>query len=306
MTFWKRTRRVGESFLLLLGFAIIPLLPRRVIVFFADRIGAAAYHLCRGLRKIAFANLDVVYGPSMDAAKKEQIARESFRTFTLVALDLFWFSVFSKRRIREYVELDESLSAVLHSQDPIVAMTAHIGNWEILGQSMAITGRRMVSVATPLKNAFADGMVNRMRRAAGQVIQPREGALKQLLRELRNGACVALVTDQNTPPHEGGLFIDFLGLPVPVTKAPAFLALRAPASALVGYCLPAEGGHYKGYATPPFRLESDSIEDGTREISAELEDIILAHPGNWLWMYKRWKYIPAGMSQDAYPFYARK
>jgi KDO2-lipid IV(A) lauroyltransferase len=306
MKLWKKTRQVGESVLLLLGLATIPFLPRRAVVFLAACSGAAAYRLCRGLRRIALANLDLAYGAKIDAVRKEQIARDSFRTFALVALDLFWFSVFSKRRLPKYVEFHESFMALAQCSESLVAVTAHLGNWEILGQALATSGRRVVSVATPLKNGFADGIVNRIRRAAGQFIQPREGALKQLLRELRDGACVALVVDQNTPPHEGGIFIEFFGLPVPVTKAPAFLTLRSPSKlTTIGYSVPLKGGHYKAFATPIGPLKATTVEEGTREISDVLENIIRAHPGNWLWMYKRWKYIPEGACADAYPFYAK-
>jgi len=306
MKLWKKTRQVGESLLLLLGLLIIPFLPRRVVVFLAACSGAAAYRLCRGLRRIALANLEIAYGANIDVARREQIARDSFRTFALVALDLFWFSLFGKQRFQKYIEYDDSFLAVAQCPDSLVAVTAHIGNWEILGQSLAASGKHIVSVATPLKNPFADWLVNRARRAAGQIIQPREGALKQLLRELRNNALVALVADQNTPPTEGGIFVEFLGLPVPVTKAPAFLTLRSPSKlTTIGYSVPQQGGYYKAFATPICPLKAITIEEGTREISTGLEDIIRAHPGNWLWMYKRWKYIPEGANVDAYPFYAR-
>lgn len=230
MKLWKKTRQVGESFLLLLGFLVMPFLPRRVIVFLAACSGAAAYRLCSGLRRIALANLDVAYGANIEAVRKGQIARDSFQTFALVALDLFWFSVFSKQRLKKYVEYDDSFMELVQCPESLVAVSAHFGNWEILGQSLAASGTHIVSVATPLKNSFADWLVNRTRRAAGQIIQPREGALKRLLRVLQNNALVGLVVDQNTPLNEGGIFVEFFWASSPSHKgscvSDASLALK--------------------------------------------------------------------------------
>ena len=44
----------------------------------------------------------------------------------------------------------------------------------------------------------------------------------------------------------------------------------------------------------------------TRDIAAAMEKVVRKHPEQWLWIYKRWKYIPDSRSEDEYPFYARR
>ncbi len=64
-----------------------------------------------------------------------------------------------------------------------------------------------------------------------------------------------------------------------------------------------DDGVYRGYGLPP--LDQDGDSDITQTLSCITEDVIRKHPDKWLWMYKRWKYIPTGAAQDSYPFYAR-
>ena len=50
--------------------------------------------------------------------------------------------------------------------------------------------------------------------------------------------------DQNTSEREGGIVVDFLGLPMPVSSAPAALAYRTGTTIMLGFCLPEPGGRY--------------------------------------------------------------
>ena len=42
----------------------------------------------------------------------------------------------------------------------------------------------------------------------------------------------------------------------------------------------------------------------TARIVAGLERMILANPGQWLWVYRRWKRWPLGDDPARFPFYA--
>jgi len=306
MSALKKVRRAGEAALILVGMVTIPLLPRPVIVWLAKALGRAACGLSRTQRRVARANLDIAYGDTLDGPAKERIVRGAFFTFALLALDLFWFSMFTRRRIPRYTAFDDSAKPYFDTEGPVIVITGHFGNWEVMGQAAALEGAPTVSVATPLDNTFANWFVNRARRATGQEIQPREGAMKGLMRVLQKEGRVALLLDQNTLPREGGIFVDFFGHPVPVSKAPAFLATRTEAALVIGVCLPDERGRYRMYGSDMFHVAGKSIEDATQIIMDGLEEIIRQHPDRWLWMYKRWKYVPPERKVSEFPFYSRR
>ena len=48
-----------------------------------------------------------------------------------------------------------------------------------------------------------------------------------------------------------------------------------------------------------------AVRETTERCAQAIEAEVRARPELWLWMYKRWKYIPEGEEPDRYPFYAR-
>jgi KDO2-lipid IV(A) lauroyltransferase len=305
----KPTRKRIEVWLARLGLVVIPRLPRRALVGMARVLGGLASLVPGRARTVGLANLDVAFGDSIDARGKRAILRQSFRTFTLLLLDTFWFTRDSKQRIARWVVFapDAERIFVKHRQ---VCVTGHFGNWEIIGQAVALRGYPLMSVATPLANPAIDDLFNRMRKTTGQVVVPKRGAIRRLLGFLKDGGKVALLLDQNTRQSDGGVFMDFFGLPALVSPAGASLARRTRSEILLGFCLPRPDGTY--LAEFPRTIDSSALpgEDMkvsvarlNREILAAIEERIRLHPGMWLWMYKRWKHREPGTSRDRYPAY---
>ncbi len=280
--------------------ALIPWLPRAAVVRLAALLGAVAYGLDVRSRRVARANLRAVFPEAFD----ENALREAFRVFVLTFLDLFWFSRHSAERLRRYVALAPSFDGYMH-QTPVIAVCAHYGNWEVMGQAAALAGAPSVSVATPLRNPVIDRLVYGLRTRTGQHIIPRAGAVRGLLRTLRNGGRAALLLDQNTRLSEGGDWVPFFGLPVPVSGIVELLARRTGSPAIAVYAHLQADGSYLCEAGPLLHA-ADYPESGslTAALMRDLESRIRQKPGQWLWMYKRWKYIHPEFAAERYPFYA--
>ena len=254
---------------------------------------------------MADANLELVFGPTREAAERNRICRQSFETFTLTLLDLFWFSRFTASRYRRYVVVGDEMRRVL-GLNPLIGVTGHLGNWEILSMMFGMEGNPMTAVAMPLKNPFVDKMLFRLRSQSGSIAVAREGAVRSLLRSLRNGGVVGLLLDQNTLPKEGGIFVPFFGLPVTVSNAAGLLGRKTKAPIVVAASFADAKGVYH------FRVSDTLDPDGldpeviTREVTLRLEKIVRTYPGYWLWSYKRWRYYQVEDDAKAFPFYASR
>ena len=196
---------------------------------------------------------------------------------------------------------------------PRICVTAHMGNWELLGNAATLRGFPLISVASPLANQKVEDLFSGIRETTGQQVLPKHGVVKALLTRLRDGANIGILLDQNTKPAEGGIFVDFFSLPVPVSAAGASLALRTNAELVFGFCLPQPGGtyhvHIPSRLMPQLRDGEDmkaAIQRLTQEIAKVIEAEIRERPGAWLWMYKRWKYVGPGRQRAQYPFYAKE
>jgi Kdo2-lipid IVA lauroyltransferase/acyltransferase len=303
MTLGRVARQVGEVFLFCVCMLFIPFLPRSSVVGLSRFLGRTGFRLSKKLRRIGMANLDVAFGNTITDSEKERILEASFRTFALVVMDLLWFAVFKKSRIRARVRFDPSFASYFDTR-PLVVVTGHVGNWEVMGQAVALRGDPTASVAAPLDNPVIDHAVIRLRQSTGQTVVPKEGAIRRLLRVLHDGGKIALLIDQNTIPADGGVFVKLFGLPVSISQAASMLAAKTGAKVVFCYCVVNENGDYTAHASPI--VSGSDRKKGTQIMANELETVIRSHPEQWLWTYKRWKYIPEDMPVDAYPFYAKR
>ena len=120
-----------------------------------------------------------------------------------------------------------------------------------------------------------------------------------------------MLLDQNTKPIEGGVFVDFLGRPAPISGAGALLAIRLKVPILVAFALPDGQGGYR--PTPPVLVDQTALpeteEDAIQALTQRIADAISAQirktPEYWVWSYKRWKIRPAGSRPEDFPYYSR-
>ena len=190
----------------------------------------------------------------------------------------------------------------------MIGVTAHFGNWELLSKALSVYGFPHVAVASPLANPTVDAIIGMGRSIPGVEIVTRQGAIRGLLRALRQKKYVALLLDQNTKPEEGGLFVNFFGLSIPMSTAAAVLSARTDTPVIPLFCRANVNGSYTIYSLPSLKRaepEPKIIHTITQTIAALFEQEIRAHPEQWLWMYKRWKYIDPDWPAAVYPFYAK-
>lgn len=306
----RALRRPFETGGYKLAKALVPLLPRAAVVGVANLVGHLVARLPLREKRFALENLDAVFGDTKTAAEKRRIFSSSFRSFTLTMMDLFWFSRNPAKRIRKYVEITPEFAHFFEDK-PQLLLTAHFGNWEFIAQTSALHDVDLASIATPVKNKAINLILIDQREKTGQTIIPQKGALRTLVARLRNNGKVGFVLDQNTPEKEGGIVVDFLGIPTPVSAAPAALAYRTGTEILFGFCIPQPRGKYLLYSPgalqpPPYEKGADSAAIArtlTQQILDRISAEIRERPEYWLWSYRHWRREPGKTYPPNYPDY---
>ena len=51
--------------------------------------------------------------------------------------------------------------------------------------------------------------------------------------------------------------------------------------------------------------KDEAVRVITQAVAGATEQAVRNYPGNWLWMYKRWKYHMPGADASRYPFYSK-
>lgn len=302
---WKKTvkRKIRQPFETL-GFILlkllIPLTPRFLILLQSRLIARILLRCCASQRKTALDNLNAVYKESRTSREKERILIQSTATFIQTYIDLIWFTFRASSHIKKYVDISCFDNETAQNLPPTIFVTAHLGNWELLGHLIQHLKLPLTTVAAPVKNASVDRLLNRIREKNGQQIISASGAFRKISTALKQGQHTALLLDQTLSPAKGGLPIHFIHATAHIAPSAALLAYRTQTPIRFSYCIPQPNGHYKvtlskPLAPPPYQpsQHKSTIQHLTQTITNQLTDTILQHPHNWIWSYPYWKkYTP--------------
>lgn len=255
-----------------------------------------AYCILGRERRRALQHLGVAF-PGMALRVRTRIAREAFRNAGRSFVELAQWRRLSKG-LSEWVTIEgiEHLHRGLAFGHGVIAVTGHVGNWELLAATFAQSGYPLSVVARRVNDDRFDALVARFRGLAGvQTIRRDDpAALRQMVRVLRGGGILALLVDQDT--RGPGVFVPFFGRLAHTSPGAAVIALRTRAPVIGVFIERRNRGHrvriepLYGFQQLPGRRPS--IEELTGRITAAIEEQIRRRPGEWVWWHRRWRRKP--------------
>ena len=248
------------------------------------------------LRRTAMRNLELAY-PEKSAAERRAITDEVFRSIARLIWVFARFPEINRQNIHEWIRY-EGLEHYLEAKKAgkgILFATGHFGNWELSAFAHALMTEPMHIMIRPLDNPGVDRLVEDRRQLSGNRLIVKWDGARAVLRALHQNDAVGVLIDQNTSLHEG-VFVDFFGTPACANTAFAKIAARTGAAVIPGFAIwSEEESKYVLKFYPPLEISGDPADD-TRRLHTVLERVIREHPGQWLWIHRRWKTRPAGES----------
>ncbi len=283
-----------------------------MLIYKITRLCGFLFYLVPMFRNNSRANLKVVF-PEKSASEIDRIARESVANVFMIFAEFLWFAD-RIPLLRERSEMDERIHRYLvdagRNDVNVLMVTPHIGNWEIAGLFCALfTGRNLAVVARTIRNPHFDDIVNNARRVVGNRVIPAKGAVKKMLQALKDKFILVTLIDQNTRVRDGGIFVNYLGLPVPVSRVPAMFARKFNTEIVVAGAVRKAPGRYMAFLEPLHKPSSayESDEELIQDVLNLTESVVRKYPEQYIWFYKRFQYIPAEASEELkskYPFYS--
>ncbi len=253
-------------------------------------LGETASRLSRRDRRRALDHLALAF-PELDEAAHEDLGRRSFRHHgTSLAECLHLLGRPAADRLELAYEGVEHLEAARAAGRPILVLTGHCGNWELLGPAFHRLGAPLAAMVRELQDPGLERALTRLRRRWTTVIQRGvPGAARQLLQALRGGTALLMLIVQDTPVD--GVWVPFFGRPAYTPIGPAEIALRFDAVVLPAFDEREAGGSHCIRFLPLLDLPGDPLA-ATAAMTRLIEDQVRRRPEQWVWMHRRWRRQP--------------
>ena len=270
------------------------------------RIGTFAgslMHLLGIRRKEVMINLDIVYGDKRTPAQKDAIYKGCMINLTRMAMNYLRIPLYDesfwKNNIK--IENEQSLTDAYNKGKGVIILSMHYGAWEIAGGKFGMSGYPISNIIKIMKNPATERLLNDLRNAMNLGAIAHKGSVERIKEGLRRGEGIIMAIDQNMGKRYG-VFVDWFGRPASTIRSCAYLAKETGATVVAGY------SRQKSYddieivviGQIPWESHPEDPEKelyvNTRNYIAVFEKPIYREPEGWLWLHRRWKRQPEGMS----------
>ncbi len=295
-----------SQYLALRAFAsIVPCFDVEQNLHTAAAIGSMFYRLSPKRRHRAEFNLAMSF-PEWDTDRVASVAERSMQyMFQLFLVDaLVTPRLITHSSWTRHIRIGSAQKLLEHliRSEPLIMITGHCGNWELLGQAFGMIGYPPAALARPLDNEFVNRWLLKQRERSGTRIITKWGATPVVDQILESGGRIAFIADQNA--GDQGLFVPFFGRLASTYKSIGLLAMRHQVPIAVGWAKRLNDRMTYEMSCIDFLMPRDWADQPdplfyiTARFNRALEAIIRESPEQYLWVHRRWKSRPRHERQE--------
>ena len=270
---------------------LLPRIPYRCSAFITSLMARFAFMFLWKFRRRMEENVEKALGHDIaDPRERKRLVRRAWNNFALGVLDTMAVMHMSKERIAASIAIEgeEHLKRALAKGKGVIALSAHLGAFTMIGGRLAAAGYAFSCVVKHPADERMARVINDYRTQLGISTisaKPRQEAVRGILQALRKNGIVLVIADEF---KSGGVEISFMGQKAAAPRGPASLALRTGAATLPMFAARAPDGSVVlriGSEIEPVRhgdVET-SIAETTRLFTHHIEDAVRRFPDQWNW-----------------------
>lgn len=175
---------------------------------------------------------------------------------------------------------------------PVIALTAHTGNWDLLAAYTIARGIPLSTVGKEAKNPQFQVALRAMREAYGidTIWRSDKSGIKRIVGCFKERRVMAALIDQDT--RVDSVFVPFFGELAKTPSALVDLGKRYNARFVSAFIVRTGGRNFEIHTR---ELDASQETSGIlAQYHHHLEGIVRAHPDQWVWFHKRWRSDPSG------------
>jgi Kdo2-lipid IVA lauroyltransferase/acyltransferase len=297
-------RRIGPTFLyiaLVTGVCITRvlfwLLPRKAIFAASRWIADLGFRRFESFRERSARNLAVALGDGVAAGRTDFLVRVCLRTFIRTFAETGLSVDDGLDRLKNDIPAEglEHLHAALAKRNGAIVLSAHLGNFMLVGSRLAAEGLAVYTLINHPRGGMIGDFADRYRAKIGQRTihsHPRREAFRELTQVLKENRVAVVIADEFR--SGSGVRAPFFGRDVIARRGPATLALRTGAAVVPACLLRQADGGLKLVVEPELELYRSGdvkadVAENTIRLTRWLEKTVAAHPDQWNWSTVQWQ-----------------
>ena len=275
------------------------------------KIGPRSFHYRLGRRLVAIwlwicpRDLNIVQNnikhivTKVPQLKKNcKLAQETFYHFARYWVDFFSSRNLSLTELNSWMKFEgmEHFDVSLTKGNGVIALTGHVGNWELGGLALGLKDYSIAAVALEHANASVNQMFVGQRESKGVQVIPLGNAGRECIRVLRNNRVLALLGDRIFDEKEKGISVNFFDSQMLVPRGAAILSLKTGAAIVPCFIIMQKNGGYifRAYAPLGAGLDISLSQDEKiallmQEYASIMEGVVSQHPEQWFAFQNIWK-----------------
>ncbi len=238
-------------------------------------------------------NLAATFGETLSLADNRRIRIRVAQNMGKTFMELLKAPRLGADGVRQAVSVEgiDRIREALARGKGVIILTAHFGNWEMLGARLAADGFDTAAITRQASDPTVASLIDRCRSDLGIRVLARD-SVREMLRHLRNGGCLFILPDLDA--KKGAIRLSFLGRPAWVPRGPALPAMRSKAPIIPAFCVRESDDslHMRVLDEIPVAVNENrdaAVRETMQRINRVLEAAILERPDQWLWFHNRWK-----------------
>lgn len=273
---------------------------------FGTVLGLLGFHVVRFRRRMVERAIRGALGLDRGDPMIRRLARANFVHYGLLVVEILRLRRIIEGELEREVRFVgmEHLEMARAQGKGVLALTAHLGNYDLLAVAVTCAGYPVSFISKRVKNKHIERFWMAERAAAGLRIFTRGDSPRELLKTLKNNEILGVILDQHA--HANGVWVEFFGRPAKTLNVLANLARASGAAVVPMFSRRLDDGTHLIEVLPAVPFEErgsreETVEHNTQRYTAVIEQAVRANPEQWTWIHKRWKPQPptAGSSPTA-------
>ncbi len=231
--------------------------------------------------------------PAEFSRQKQKILRLMTENQIQTILEVFFYEKLVEHN-PDFIKVSgkEHLDEAAKRGKGMIILSAHFGNWEIMGYELRKMGLPLHVLARPQAvNQMTEFMNSFRERRGVKVIM--EKSISESLKLLAQGKTVGMLSDLNA--REWGYQVNFFGRNASFYSSPVILSVRSGAPLIPSFTeRQADGSLLLRFEEPILWEKGESMRQRVQKYVSRYEQAFRRRPDHWCWFHPRYEFASLG------------